>query len=65
MKEKSICKVDEYGTKFWYLNGKFHRMDGPAIEYWFDCNQWWFNGKFIDCATQKEFDYYIKWKAFL
>ena len=20
------------GTKYWYLNGKFHREDGPAIE---------------------------------
>ena len=29
------------GSKGWYLNGKFHRLDGPAIEladgikYWF------------------------------
>ena len=29
------------GTKFWFLNGKLHRLDGPAIEtpdgtkYWY------------------------------
>ena len=33
------------GTKRWYLNGKLHREDGPAIE---DANgdKWWYrNGK--------------------
>jgi hypothetical protein len=24
--------VDDQGTKAWYLNGKLHREDGPAIE---------------------------------
>lgn len=26
-------KVYEDGTKTWYLNGKRHREDGPAIEF--------------------------------
>ena len=26
-------QVDEVGTKRWYLNGKLHREDGPAIEW--------------------------------
>ena len=25
-------KVYDNGDKFWYLNGKLHREDGPAIE---------------------------------
>jgi len=26
-------EIDQYGTKFWYKNGKYHREDGPAVEY--------------------------------
>lgn len=26
-------KVNDNGDKEWYLNGKLHREDGPAIEY--------------------------------
>jgi hypothetical protein len=25
--------VDHYGTVFYYLNDKHHRLDGPAVEY--------------------------------
>ena len=33
------------GDKVWYLNGKRHRTDGPAIE-WADGGKMWFlNGK--------------------
>ena len=38
-------KVRANGTKFWFLNGKRHREDGPAIEY-ADGNKFWFlNGE--------------------
>jgi len=38
-------KVDSNGTKRWFLNGKLHREDGPAIE-WADGSKWWYlNGK--------------------
>ena len=30
---KDGLNIDSNGTKCWYLNGKFHRTDGPAIEY--------------------------------
>jgi hypothetical protein len=30
--EKSICETNKYGDKFWYLDGKLHREDGPACE---------------------------------
>ena len=37
-------KINEYGDKFYYVNKKLHREDGPAIE-WFDktCS-WYKNG---------------------
>jgi hypothetical protein len=34
-------KVMAYGSKFWYLNGKLHREDGPAIE-WASGDKWWY-----------------------
>ena len=30
---KNGLEIDEYGTKYWYKDGKLHRDDGPAIEY--------------------------------
>ena len=41
MKREPKCKVDGWGTKRWFLNGEYHREDGPAVEnavgnkYWF------------------------------
>lgn len=37
-------KIDADGTKYWYLNGKFHREDGPAIEYADGEKSWYLNG---------------------
>ena len=38
-------KVYPHGTKYWFLNGKRHREDGPAIE-WPDGSKYWFlNGE--------------------
>jgi len=33
------------GDKAWYLNGKRHREDGPAIEHVNGDKSWWLNGK--------------------
>lgn len=30
---KNGLYVDDDGTRNWYLNGKLHRTDGPAVEY--------------------------------
>ena len=38
-------KVSSDGDKYWYLNGKFHREDGPAIEYSDGTKEWCLNGK--------------------
>ena len=44
MIEYKVC-VYETGTKEWYLNGKLHREDGPAIEYETGTKCWYLNSK--------------------
>ena len=44
---KPKVKVGADGTKYWYLNGKVHREDGPAIERAGGSKQWYRNGKRI------------------
>ena len=41
---ESIC-TNEFGTKYWRLNGKLHRIDGPAIELANGDKEWHLNGK--------------------
>ena len=41
---KSECTIDSNGTKSWYLNGKYHRTDGPAVEYANGYKAWYLNG---------------------
>jgi len=36
---------DDEGNKSWYLNGKRHREDGPAVEGTDGSKFWWLNGK--------------------
>lgn len=38
-------KVHDNGTIEWYLNEKYHREDGPAVEYANGDKEWWLNGK--------------------
>ena len=38
---KQVMFVNIFGTKLWYLNGRCHRENGPAIEY-ANGNKWWF-----------------------
>jgi len=43
---KSGLEIGKNGTKYWYLNSKLHREDGPAVEcasgtkYWYLNNEW-------------------------
>ena len=37
--------VYDNGSKHWYLNGKLHRKDGPAIEDANGRKSWYLNGK--------------------
>ena len=38
-------RVYTNGTKEWYLNGKLHREDGPAVECTVGTKSWYLNGK--------------------
>ena len=40
-----IVDVSDDGTKRWYLNGKLHREDGPAIEWADGTKYWYLNGQ--------------------
>ena len=44
---KDYTGILEYdnGTKYWYLNNKLHRVDGPAVEFVNGDKTWWLNGK--------------------
>ena len=44
---KPEIKVSSDGAKFWYLNGKLHREDGPAVEYSNGDKRWYLNDKLI------------------
>jgi len=50
---KSKLKILKDGTKVWWLNGKLHREDGPAIEWSNGTKEWWLNG---DELTKDEFE---------
>ena len=39
-------KVYTCGTKFWLLNGKLHREDGPAVEHANGDKFWCLNGEY-------------------
>jgi urate oxidase len=49
---KYEVKVYTNGNKFWYLNGKWHREDGPAIEC-SDYKSWYLKGEHL---TEEEFN---------
>ena len=44
-------KVDADGNKFWYLNDKFHREDGPAIEFANGTKYWYLNDE-LHCEEE-------------
>ena len=40
---KYVVEVSADGDKYWYLNGKIHREDGPAVEYADGTKCWYLN----------------------
>ncbi len=50
---KYNVEVSDNGDKEWFLNGKRHRDDGPAVEYSNGDKEWWINGKKL---TKQEFN---------
>jgi hypothetical protein len=58
-------ELHEYpNAKFYYMNDKRHREDGPAREYPEGDKEWWINGELLSCKTQKQFERLMKLKAF-
>lgn len=50
MKNKKNGKYEKDDGIYWYVNGKLHREDGPAIE-WKDGSQGWFVEGKCHCET--------------
>ena len=46
-------KVYANGDKYWYLNGKLHREDGPAIEYANGSKSWFLNNEEVTKEEHK------------
>ena len=44
-KESPVMEENKYGDKYWRLNNKLHREDGPAIEYSSGSKSWYLNNK--------------------
>ena len=42
---KYEVEVDSDGSRYWYLNGQYHREDGPALELYDGSRYWYLNGK--------------------
>ena len=40
-------RVYPSGDKYWYLNGKWHREDGPAIEHASGGKAWYLNDNLV------------------
>ena len=43
--DKQVFCVNKFGTKYWFLNGELHRVDGPAVEFTNGTKWWYLNGK--------------------
>lgn len=42
----NMLEIDKYGNRFWYNEkGLYHRIDGPACEYYDGSKEWYINGK--------------------
>ena len=49
----ALCFVHANGNKCWYLNGRYHRVDGPAIEYANGKTRYFINGNYIPQLDNK------------
>lgn len=64
----SFKEKNKYGDIIWRkLDGTVHRIDGPAVEFggnWQGVYEWWYNGSFVPVNNQKDFETWLKLKAF-
>lgn len=42
---KYTIEIDEDGDKWWYYKRKYHREDGPAVEFLSGSKHWFIHGK--------------------
>ena len=59
---KSYMTKDSYGTKVWWLYGRHHREDGPAIEYTDGRKEWFLNGT---RSTEGQHAIFVRRQSFL
>jgi hypothetical protein len=52
------------GHKEWWVDGQLHREDGPAIIYADGIEEWWYRDHRIMVSNLKEFQSYVRNKAF-
>jgi len=50
--------------QWWFVDDRLHREDGPAVIHPGGTIEWWYRGKIIQAFTLKEFQSYIRNKAF-
>ena len=58
--EEALCQpysftgivVNESNSKYYLLNGYFHRIDGPAVEHISGTKFWYINGEQIKCTNE-------------
>ena len=63
--KKPELKINSFGTKYWYLNGKRHRIDGPAIEYVDGTKYWYLNGESVNEEDVIDFNPNITEKEYI
>lgn len=54
-----------FGTTHWYLDGKPHRLDGPASHYFNDRKEWWIYGKQMSEIEHKLYVGLLKLKGLI
>jgi hypothetical protein len=63
---KNNPEIDIYGNKRWYNeNGEYHRLEGPAVIIRNYFEEWWIEGKEIDCNSQRQFEEYLAQNEFI
>jgi len=50
---KPAISWSKAGSLLYIVEGKFHRLDGPAIKWSDNCKEWHVDG--IECKTEEEF----------
>ena len=58
--DKPECRISANGTKSWWLNGKLHRKNGPAIIRYDGHKEWIINGELIKLFIPNKSSYCMR-----